>query len=146
MKNDHEGFNQQQNIYYMDILNEFETHYQHLISYGMEAIASADTHISIRVPFIFNHKLLPENFQGLQVQVHVFGFPEEFFPNPKNDRTPLEEYYHPKRYVQFINKYENEIREKLNSPAMTKEEMLDVICWGDFKKFVFELYSKTVVD
>ena len=38
------------------------------------------------------------------------------------------------RFEHFVENNEAVIREKLNNPYMSRREMLDVLCFGDFEK------------
>jgi hypothetical protein len=100
--------------------------------------------LSLNVPLIFDHRKIPKNYNGFKVVVSVSGFesyPEWEFGNMVCDN--YEGHMDPQRYINFVNRCASEIREKLNAPEMTAEEMLDAICFGDFRKYK-EDYDKVM--
>lgn len=73
-------------------------------------------------------------FNGITVQnVWVGEFPDEF-PSD-NEEPPLEVWYAPERYQQYVSRNLNLIRETLNHPNMSEEEALDALT-GDFQQHV----------
>jgi hypothetical protein len=60
--------------------------------------------------------------------------PEEFVDDEEEDFIPLEIHWAPEKFIAFVDSCSNEIREILENPNMTKEEMLDALAFGDFEK------------
>ena len=86
--------------------------------------------ISVKHPFIFDNRLVPEEFNGIKVLNIIIGdFPLEF-PEPTHDLEPLEQHFAPERYVSFVSRSLNLIRKKLKNPDLSKIEALDAITGG----------------
>lgn len=51
------------------------------------------------------------------------------------EHISYEEAYNPQKYVDFVRRCPDEIMQKLENPDMTEEEMLDALCWGNFKRY-----------
>lgn len=87
--------------------------------------------IGVEYPFIFDRRQTPEFYQGIRVHggIPITALPGEFL-------TPGYVWAY-QRYEKFVDRCEDEIRRKLANPTMTKEEMLDALCFGgDFRKWV----------
>ncbi len=88
--------------------------------------------ITVQHPFIFDNRLIPDSFDGIEViNMMVGSFPKEF-PSEK-DPLPLDELYSPKNYETFVDNNLDLIRQTLNSFNMTDREALDALT-GDFNK------------
>ncbi|MCD4697735.1 MAG: hypothetical protein K8S16_16040 [Bacteroidales bacterium] len=96
------------------------------------------SHLYLMVPFIFDHRRLPKFYKGIRVKTAVDSttLPQEFDFGDR--KITYEEANNPQLYVNFIERCRQEIRNILEKPAMTEEEMLDAICWGDFNKYIRE--------
>ncbi len=99
--------------------------------------------ISFWVPFIIDHRKIPKFYKGMKVDVITISpsCPREFDFGDRED-VSLEEANDPQHYIDFVNWCEEEIREKFNSPTMTKKEMLDAIAFGDFEKYKMNYENK----
>lgn len=124
------------------ILNSFRSQYGYLKKLGLkiESIATLmDDYkvISVSHPFIFDNRLLPKEFKGIDVRagVNETDLPIEFQIDDKSPRWYTKEYrWAPERYEIFVDRCFDEIREKLGSPNMTRNEMLDALCFGNFEE------------
>jgi hypothetical protein len=100
-------------------------------------------YIDLQIPFVFDRRKIPKSFQGFEVRYNIRSstFPPEFNVD-EEEQVTVEEANHPKRYVLFVKRCADEIREKLGDPKMSKEEMLDALNWcGDFRKYLLEIYK-----
>jgi hypothetical protein len=81
--------------------------------------------------FIFDNRLVPEEFQGIKVQnITLDDYPSEF--DITEDAPILNaEYYHPDKYIKFVDREINTIAKKLKRKDLTKREALDALT-GDF--------------
>ncbi len=126
-----------------DILKRFEDKFSPLKKKGLkvEGLKMVDpkkrTHvINISKPFIFDNRHLPKKYEGLAVKGKIEGdLPVEF----KVDRTKLDWHKHeyiwaPERFENFVERCSDQIRKQLGSETMTKKEMLDAICFGNFEE------------
>ena len=118
------------------ILNNFRSQYGYLKKFGLkiEGIASLmdENVISVSHPLIFDNRLLPKNFKGLTVRAGIndFNLPEEF----KIINNQKEYIWAYQRYEQFVDGHFDEIRSKLENSELTRIEMLDALCFGDFEE------------
>ena len=74
---------------------------------------------------------MPEAFKGIEVENITIGeYPSEF--DVPDDAVILNtDYYHPEKYIQFVEREINIIAKKLKCKNLTKKEALDAIT-GDF--------------
>jgi hypothetical protein len=130
-------------------IKRFRSHFKHLEKYGLivhdKILNIEDTSfINVSYPFIFDRRWLPSNFEEFFIKggVNELDLPIEF----QIDKTEWDWYnkeyiWAPERFEKFVNNNINEIRVKLDNPNMTKLEMLDALCNGNFeahKKMVEE--------
>ena len=118
------------------IISAFTSRYAHLKKYGLkiqgEANLIGDVNvISISTPFIFDNRLLPNKFMGLTVRkgINEKDLPDDF----KNIDKEKEYIWAYQRFETFVDNHIDLIRQKLGNTDMTKDEILDAICFGDFK-------------
>ena len=106
--------------------------YSEIVAYGSPLME-----ITVKHPFVFDNRLVPQAFQGVKVNNVCIGkFPKEF-PEPTTDDVPLEIHFAPDRYIAFVNRKLTLIRKKLKKPNLTKGEALDAISFeGSFEKHV----------
>ena len=92
--------------------------------------------INISRPLIFDNRLLPKTFEGLEVKSVIHGeLPSEFVINRTQPDWNKREYiWAPERFEKFVDRCGDDIRKKLGNPSMTREEMLSALCFGDFKE------------
>lgn len=122
---------------YHTIISEFTKQYGHLEKYGLQINGVAnligDHHvISISIPFIFDRTKLPKSFMGFDLRS---GTPEnEMPPEFQNIESDTEYLWAFQRFEEFVDHHADTIRKTLDDPTMTREMMLDALCFGDFKK------------
>jgi len=85
--------------------------------------------ISVSHPFIFDCRLLPQTFMGLDLRSSTYDLPSEF-----NDIRNEEYIWAYQKFELFVDRHSKEIQEKLNNHDLTKTEMLDALCFGDFER------------
>ncbi len=89
--------------------------------------------IFVKRPFLFDARLVPKEFENMQVQdIITTKFPKEF-PSTKAS-LPWFEIFSPDYYINFVEGNPNLIRQKLNAPNLSKEEMLDALT-GNFEAY-----------
>ena len=90
--------------------------------------------ITVQHPFIFDHRKLPKTYLGIEVRGST---PNENMPEEFRVKDPQKEYvWSPECFEKFVDKYADKIRKELNNSDMSREEMLDAICFGNFKLHV----------
>ncbi|HEY6161310.1 MAG TPA: hypothetical protein VI112_08810, partial [Bacteroidia bacterium] len=86
----------------------------------------------------FDNRLLPKKFEGLDVKTNIQlkeDMPNEFRVNRAQPDWFKKEYiWAPERFERFVERCSDEIRKDLGNPTMSKKEMLDALCFGDFKE------------
>jgi len=124
------------------ILERFISKYGHLTKKGLKIIglAEIDSEKRIKViviskPFVFDSRQIPDKFEGLKIRRQVHGkLPTEFIiRRPSADGTKLDFIWAPERFEKFVDRKIDNIRERLGDPNMSREEVLDALCFGDFK-------------
>ncbi len=124
-----------------DSLKRFDKKYTPLKKMGLRitglgfADARKKVHvIEVQRPFMFDSRLIPKRFEGLDVRSKISGeLPPEF--NINRDREDWKEFEYvwaPERFEKFVDRCSKEIREQLKNPEMTREEMLSALCFGNF--------------
>ncbi len=121
-----------------DILKNFESKYSTLKKKGLriEGLNMIDPKrkkhvIMISKPFVFDNRTLPKTYEGLEIKAKIEGvLPEEFKISPDKK----EYLWAPNRFEKYVDRCANEIRKKFNNPAMTREEMLDALAFGNFEE------------
>ena len=125
-----------------DILKKFEEKFANLKKKGMqvEGLLLIDPKrkkhvISISRPFIFDNRNLPKKYETLEIKSKIQGeLPDEFIINRSNPDWQKEEFvWAPERFERFVDRCSEEIRKKLDQPEMTRSEMLDALCFGNFE-------------
>ena len=128
-----------------EILKSFETKYGYLKKKGLtiEGLAMVDVKkkkhvIKISRPLIFDNRLLPKRFEGLDVKTNIkltTEMPKEFNVDRTQPDWHKRQYiWAPERFVKYVERCEKEIKVQLNSPQMTKLEILDALCFGNFEE------------
>ena len=128
-----------------EILKSFETKYGHLRKKGLiiEGLAMVDPKkkkhvIKISRPLIFDNRLLPKRFEGLDVKTNIKlndSMPKEFSVDRSLPNWHKTQYiWAPERFQKYVDRCEKEIKAELNSPTMSKEELLDALCFGNFEE------------
>jgi hypothetical protein len=128
-----------------DILKNFESKYGHLKKKGLtiEGLALVDPKkkkhiIKVSKPLVFDNRLLPKKFEGLDIKANIKmneELPTEFkVDRSKPDWHKKQYIWAPERFEQFVNRCSDDIKKGLGEPSMSKKEMLDALCFGDFKE------------
>lgn len=104
--------------------------------------------IVVKHDFIFDNRLVPDNFCGFKVEnlINPESYPNEF-PSSQSE-LPLEDWYAPKNYIDFVENHFDESKDKLRNHNLTKRELLDALT-GDFNKHIkwcIGLRSKRIED
>ncbi|NJK97005.1 MAG: hypothetical protein HC905_20655 [Bacteroidales bacterium] len=86
--------------------------------------------ISISVPFIFDHRQLPNEFMGLILRTDIYDLPMEF----QNIDTENKYIWAYQRFEIFVDKHVDLIKQKLDNLNITRQEILDALCFGDYNK------------
>lgn len=126
-----------------EILQEFKARHSDLMAFNprveiavcnLDADCFPDLRIFVWHPFIFDNRLVPEEFEGIKVinVTESSTLPPSLNPPCDCELWKVED---PLNYVGFVEEYFDIIQDKLNAPSMEKEEMLDALT-GDFKKHV----------
>jgi len=92
--------------------------------------------ISVNHSFIFDNRLIPSKFKEIKVNNIIVGepYPKEFFENIEEGiEIPLHVLEDPDKYINYVTKHIDSIRQRLYSPDMSIDEALDAIT-GDFNK------------
>ena len=99
--------------------------------------------ILVKHDFIFDNRLIPDEFEGIRILnlVIISSLPPSL--NPKKNK-PLWKVEDPSHYIRFVEENCEVIREKLKSPIMSKAEMLDALT-GGFEKHLLD-WKKIVID
>lgn len=128
-----------------EILKNFETKYGYLKKKGLtiEGLAIVDVKkkkhvIKISRPLIFDNRLIPKRFEGLDVKTNIklsADMPVEFDVDRSQPDWHKKEYiWAPERFEKYVNRCEKEIKDQLNSPQITKLEILDALCFGNYEE------------
>jgi hypothetical protein len=151
---------------HLELITEFEKDFSHLKRFGMridgtghrwspeleedlpfindwDEVDPEAVTITVFHPFIFDSRQLPEKYKGVEIRkghysndgmvpiAHPMYFPLEF-----DYCGDMHELWDPQRYFTFVDRCENDIREILENPGLTKKEMLDLLTGGDFQKHI----------
>ncbi len=128
-----------------EILKNFETKYGYLKKKGLiiEGLAMVDIKkkkhvIKISRPLVFDNRLIPKRFEGLDVKTNIKmceDLPKEFDVDRTHpDWNKTQYIWAPERFVKYVERCEKEIKAELGSPLMTRTEMLDALCFGNFEE------------
>ena len=128
-----------------EILKSFETKYGYLKKKGLtiEGLAIVDVKkkkhvIKISRPLIFDNRLIPKRFEGLDVKTNIklsLDMPAEFDVDRSQPDWHKKQYiWAPERFEKYVDRCENEIKDQLNIPQITKLEILDALCFGNFEE------------
>lgn len=128
-----------------EILRSFETKYGYLKKKGLtiEGLAMVDVKkkkhvIKVTRPLVFDNRLIPKRFEGLDVKTSIkinTNMPAEFaVDRTKPDWHKIHYIWAPERFMKYVERCENEIKTQLENPGMTKAELLDALCFGNFEE------------
>ena len=123
-----------------EILKNFETKFGSLKKKGLriEGLTMIDPKrkkhvINISKPFLFDNRLLPKTYEGLDIKSKIEGgLPEEF----KIDKETIKKEYlwAPAKFEKYVDRCSEEIRKQFGNPSMTRQEMLDALAFGNFEE------------
>ena len=123
-----------------EILKNFESKYNTLKKKGLriEGLSMIDPKrkkhvIMISKPFLFDNRQLPKSYEGLDIKSKIEGgLPEEF----KFDKETIKKEYlwAPAKFAKYVDRCSDEIRKQFGNPAMTRNEMLDALAFGNFEE------------
>lgn len=90
--------------------------------------------IDVSRPLIFDNRLLPKSFEGLDVKAIIHGeLPVEFnIDRTKPDWQKKQYIWAPERFEHFVDRCSTEIKKQLGNLNMTRDEMLSALCFGDY--------------
>ena len=135
-------------------LENFKERFKHLEKKGLRIIGIKlidpikKTHvIEISRPIIFDSRAIPDRYEGLKIKRRIHGsLPEEFqIDRDAVDWHKKEYVWAPERFEKYVSRESDKIRKTLGDPEMSKEDMLDAICFGNFqahKEKVFKLVAE----
>jgi len=122
-----------------EILKNFETKFGSLKKKGLriEGLTMIDPKrkkhvINISKPFLFDNRLLPKTYEGLDIKSKIEGgLPEEF----KIDREALTKDYlwAPNKFEKYVDRCSEDIKKQFGNPNMSRTEMLDALAFGSFE-------------
>lgn len=122
----------------LDVLERFGKKYAHLKAKGLrvDGLAEIDSVrkykvIKVSKPFIFDNREIPDKFEGIKLQKRISGeLPDEF---RSNEETFI---WSPDKYEKFVDRCADQIKASLGEEEMTRAEMLDAVCGGNFDAHV----------
>lgn len=123
-------------------LQHFKERYKHLEKKGLRIIGiklvdpAKKTHvIEISRPLIFDSRAIPDRYEGLRIKRRIHGtLPEEFQIDRESPDWHKKEYvWAPERFEIYVDRCSDEIKKQLGSPDLTREDLLDALCFGNFK-------------
>jgi len=85
-------------------------------------------YIFLNSPFIYDKRIIPQEFKGYHIQHSICKPYKRYFPNEKS--LNAEEKYSPKNLTNFVENHLELILWKLNKPNLTKREALDALTGG----------------
>lgn len=122
-----------------EILKSFESKFGSLKKKGLriEGLSMIDPKrkkhvIMISKPFLFDNRLLPKTYEGLDIKSKIEGgLPEEF----KIEKEVIKKDYlwAPMKFEKFVDRCSEDIKKQFNNPNMSRAEMLDALAFGNFE-------------
>ncbi len=122
-----------------EILKSFESKFGSLKKKGLriEGLSMIDPKrkkhvIMISKPFLFDNRLLPKTYEGLDIKSKIEGgLPEEF----KIEKEVIKKDYlwAPMKFEKFVDRCSEDIKKQFNNPNMSRTEMLDALAFGSFE-------------
>lgn len=81
-------------------------------------------------PFLFDCRLLPKKYEGIEIKVRIQGgLPEEFKVTSANDYA-----FAPEKFEKYVTNHLEFLRSYFEKPEATKEELLDMLAFGNFEE------------
>ena len=131
-------------------LANFKERYKHLEKKGLRILGiklidpEKKTHvIEISRPLIFDSRVIPDRYEGLRIKRRIHGpLPPEFqIDRDAVDWFKKEYIWAPERFEKYVDRNAEKIKKKLGIPDMSRDDMLDALCFGDFKKHKKKVYN-----
>lgn len=125
-----------------DTLDRFEKKFGHLKKKGLRinGLKMIDPKrkkhvIDVSRPLVFDNRLLPKSFEGLDVKAVIHGdLPTEFnIDRTQPDWSKKQYIWAPERFEQYVDRCSDDIKKKLGDPKMSRDEMLSALAFGDFQ-------------
>ena len=122
-----------------EILKNFESKFGSLKKKGLriEGLTMIDPKrkkhvINISKPFLFDNRLLPKTYEGLDIKSKIEGgLPEGF----KIDKEAVTKDYlwAPSKFEKYVDRCAEDIKKQFGNPNMSRSEMLDALAFGSFE-------------
>src|ERR1039457_2203871 len=119
-----------------ETLKRFEKKYAPLKKLGLRitGLGFADARKKVHVievtrPFMFDSRLIPKSFEGMDVRSKISGIlPDEFIINREREDWKEYEYvWAPERFEKYVDRCSKEIKEELKNLEMHKTKTLKLI-------------------
>ena len=82
---------------------------------------------------MFDNRLLPKTYEGLDIKAKIEGeLPKEFAF--KKDAVKKEYVWAPTKFEKYVDRCSDEIRKQFGNPDMSRQEMLDALAFGNFEE------------
>jgi hypothetical protein len=126
-----------------EVLKDFESKYAPLKKKGLKVTglslvdAKRKKHaIMVSKPFLFDNRKLPKVYLGLSIKSRIEGdLPSEFQIDRTNpDWAKVNYIWAPERFEAYVNRCQDELKTYFQNPNMTKQEILDALCFGNFEE------------
>lgn len=126
-----------------DTLDRFEKKFGHLKKKGLRinGLKMIDPKrkkhvIDISRPLVFDMRLLPKSFEGLDVKGIIHGnLPQEFeVDRTKPDWQKLQYIWAPERFENFVDRCSDDIKKQLGNKEMSRADILSALCFGDYEE------------
>ncbi len=125
-----------------EILKSFESKFGSLKKKGLriEGLTMIDPKrkkhvINISKPFLFDNRLLPKTYEGLDIKSKIEGgLPEEF--KIEKEALVKEYLWAPIKFEKYVDRCSEDIKKQFGNPAMSRKEMLDALAFGNFEDHI----------
>ena len=122
-----------------EILKSFESKFGSLKKKGLriEGLSMIDPKrkkhvIMISKPFLFDNRLLPKTYEGLDIKSKIEGgLPEEF--KIEKEIVKKDYLWAPVKFEKYVDRCSDDIKKQFNNPNMSRNEMLDALAFGSFE-------------
>ncbi|MFK7900797.1 MAG: hypothetical protein AB8B61_08565 [Cyclobacteriaceae bacterium] len=119
------------------LIKKFSNTYDHLLKQtGVELLGFisilGEEVLYIIHPLVFDGRQWPNSYHGYTVRC---GFSDEEFPEVFWDTTKEEYSFSPFRFRKYVANHKAEIVAQLGNEVMQEEEVLDALCFGNYKEF-----------
>ncbi|MEO0311905.1 MAG: hypothetical protein RIQ89_1562 [Bacteroidota bacterium] len=126
-----------------ETLDRFEKKFGHLKKKGLRinGLKMIDPKrkkhvIDISRPLIFDMRLLPKQFEGLEVKGVINGeLPSEFQVDRSQPDWQKRQYiWAPERFENFVDRCGQEIKKQLGNVEMSRADMLNALAFGNYEE------------